>query len=135
MRDLFGHEDEHDEYPSAPGFKKYGTSAEAAERISAEAGTLRAKVLAIFRDGHELTADQVAEMLGKSVLSIRPRLSELVAVHLIEPTGRRRLNVSGMSADVMRLVRRRPVLVPEPDPLPQIDRTPSPWWNNRAGDE
>lgn len=98
--DLFSYDEA---YPAAPGFKKDGTSAEAAERIAPSAHSLRGRVFALFRQGHELSADQAAKMLGKSVLSVRPRVSELVATNLIEPTGRRCRNESGMSADIMRL--------------------------------
>lgn len=45
-----------------------------------------------------MTADEVAGRLGMSILSIRPRLSELVRQGRIEPTGKRRSNASGHSA-------------------------------------
>ena len=51
---------------------------------------------------NELTADEVAERLGQSVLSVRPRISELKAKGKIEATAKRRCNVSGKRAVVWR---------------------------------
>jgi hypothetical protein len=41
---------------------------------------------------HELTADEVAEALGRSPFSIRPRISELKASGHLVDTGKTRLN-------------------------------------------
>lgn len=82
-------------YPATAGFKeRAGTSQSAAESIesSGRAASLRGKVLTLFLNGMELTADEVAERLGESVLSIRPRLSELFKARSIEKTNARRLN-------------------------------------------
>ena len=49
-----------------------------------------------------LTADEIAADLGESVLSIRPRVSELHRLGMIEKTKVRRRNASGMSASVWR---------------------------------
>jgi hypothetical protein len=54
-----------------------------------------------------LTADEAAAKLGESVLSIRPRISELRARGLIAPTGERRRNASGMRAMVWGVVEGR----------------------------
>lgn len=93
------------QYPNRPGFKQYGTSQEAADAIEPHADTLRGKALAAIRaagpDG--LTADEVADCLDRSVLSIRPRISELLEVGLIERNGHRRKNKSGLFADAYRL--------------------------------
>mgnify|MGYP000322982922 CR=1 FL=1 len=48
-----------------------------------------------------LTADECAAVLGESVLSIRPRFSELLGAGLIRETGQRRRNASGKMADVL----------------------------------
>lgn len=88
-------------YPSSPGFKRAGTSEEAAKAIAPKAATLRDQVLAALKE-HALTADECATYLRRSILSVRPRLSELEALHLIEDTGRRRMNISGKSAIVWR---------------------------------
>lgn len=91
-------------YPSRPGFKDRDTAREAAQKIATKAETLRESVYNTLRK-QNLTADEVAGRLGESVLSIRPRLSELVASGLIEWTGERRKNNSGMSAKVWTTIR------------------------------
>jgi hypothetical protein len=95
MTDLFS-------YPHAPGFKeRNGTSEEAARVMRGSAEILRVRVFAAVQraDG---TADEIADRLGESVLSVRPRISELARMNLIERTGERRHNASGMSAHVWR---------------------------------
>jgi predicted ArsR family transcriptional regulator len=90
-------------YPDAPGFKERGgTSQEAARRASGTSKRLQDEVLAALRL-EPATADQVAARLGKGVLGIRPRLSELREQGKIEPTGERRRNDSGASAAVWRV--------------------------------
>jgi hypothetical protein len=66
-------------YPDAPGFKAPGPSEQAATAISSTAKTLRDQVLeTIAKAPAGLSADAVAERLCKSVLSVRPRVSETV---------------------------------------------------------
>ena len=48
---------------------------------------------------HGLTADEVADILNRSVLSIRPRISELLTLGLIKRNDERRKNRSGLFAD------------------------------------
>lgn len=95
-------------YPHQPGFKvsRPETSREAAEVAATLAMTLRERVEA-WLTGHEVTADECADALGESILSIRPRLSELRAMGRIEDTGKRRKNVSGNSAVVWRATARK----------------------------
>ena len=50
------------------------------------------------------TADEVADRLGVSILSSRPRLSELRRSELIEPTEESRVNKSDMLARSWRAV-------------------------------
>lgn len=95
-------------YPNAPGFKEPTTSRDAAEKIKPVAKTLRDQALAVLKvewpDG--LTADEIAGKLGRSELSIRPRISELRELRAIEPrttkgvVDRRENKSSGMSAIV-----------------------------------
>lgn len=89
-------------YPNQAGYKAAETSAEAATEIeeSGRAGILREKVLRLFRAGKALTADECAAALDESVLSIRPRLSELKGKCLIKDSGERRENASGKRAIV-----------------------------------
>lgn len=88
-------------YPKSPGHKTGGTSKAAAEKIAPRAPTLRDALLGLLR-GAALTTDEAAAKLGKSILSIRPRASELLAMGLIYDTGKTRRNESGVQATVWR---------------------------------
>lgn len=89
-------------YPEHPGSKRDGTSRESADAVASEARILRDAVMAALREHGPMTADQVAEVIRRSVLATRPRLSELRALGKIVATGERRRNRSGMSAAVWR---------------------------------
>ena len=92
-------------YPDAPGFKVSGPSEQAAEAIGSTANKLRAAVLSQFAQYPSgATADEVAKDLNLSVLSVRPRVSELNRKGSIKQTGARRRNDSGMTATVWRVV-------------------------------
>ena len=86
-------------YPQSPGFKAGGTSAQAAFESKETAETLRGAVLDALAN-NDLTADECAGAMGKSILSIRPRFSELLAIGAIRDTGQRRTNASGKRAIV-----------------------------------
>jgi predicted ArsR family transcriptional regulator len=58
------------------------------------------EVLAATPSG--LSADEIAATLDESVLAVRPRVSELFHAGLIEKTGERRRNRSGLSAHVWK---------------------------------
>ena len=88
-------------YPETPGFKASGTSQDAAQAVSSTAKTLRDRVLkTIAAAPAGLSADAAADLLGKSVLSVRPRVSELHRLGEIQPTAQRVENASGMSTTV-----------------------------------
>lgn len=89
-------------YPSVAGFKATETSAEAARTI--DASTCRALVLAALRKFGAMTADECAlRYLGYSILTVRPRFSELKALGQIEDSGQRRKNASGHKAIVWKV--------------------------------
>lgn len=90
-------------YPNDPGFKSTTTSQLAGVSMSGRAKTLRSKALDTLIDHGYLSADQIAFVLGESVLAIRPRISELKALGQVEDSGRRRLNLSGKPAIIWRL--------------------------------
>jgi predicted ArsR family transcriptional regulator len=90
-------------YPNHPGFKASGTSQDAADNMAEHAPTLRERVESILRKWGAMTTDEVAGVLGVSVLAVRPRFSELMKMGKIEQTGERRKNASGMSASVWRI--------------------------------
>lgn len=87
-------------YPEAAGFKVAGPSKESAR--STPARILQSRVLQYFHDNGAdgLTADECAEGLSESILSVRPRLSELRRAGILIDSGLRRKNFSGKSATV-----------------------------------
>lgn len=96
--DLFNYP--HPQYPVTAGFKRYGTSSDAAYSIDAK--TLRARVLTELSKAPG-TADEIARRLHTDKLSIRPRCSELAALGKIEDSGIRHLNASNKRAIVWQL--------------------------------
>lgn len=93
-------------YPRDPGWKASGTSKDFAQGINSRAKTMRTRILA-FLPQHlpsSFTANQIAAGLGESILARRPRVSELRHSGLIESTGERRTNKSGLPAQCRRAV-------------------------------
>lgn len=88
-------------YPAQPGAKVLGTSQDAADSIKPSAAYLRGKVLDALRM-RSMTPDECAARLDLSVLSVRPRFTELSALGSIVATGERRENASGRNAKVYR---------------------------------
>jgi predicted ArsR family transcriptional regulator len=91
-------------YPSSPGWKEPTSSKDAARAIKDRAKSVRQRVLAFLTNRYpaSFTADEIAASLGESILTTRPRISELLSRGLIEPTEERRKNASGMSAHCWR---------------------------------
>ena len=91
-------------YPKTPGFKSRGTSSAAARRIASRAPAIRDRVYAFLKANHPstFTADEVAAELESSILSVRPRVTELLHSNLIERSDERRKNTSGMLAQCWR---------------------------------
>lgn len=98
--------DQYGRYPNEPGWKEPTTSRDAARQVAGDAALLRERVFtAIAAAGARgITADQAAAAVERSVLSVRPRVTELAKADppRITPTGERRANESGMSARVWR---------------------------------
>lgn len=90
-------------YPDRPGFKRAGTSEEAAAAIAPKAQNLRDRVLAALTEAPG-TPEQVSERLCVPVMSLRPRFSELFAKGAIEDTGRRDRAQGGRQAIIWRVV-------------------------------
>ncbi|MBB5045939.1 hypothetical protein HNR60_000674 [Rhodopseudomonas rhenobacensis] len=91
-------------YPDAPGFKALGPSQDAAVAIAPRAPRIRAVVFEeIAKHPAGVTADEIAAALGMSVLTVRPRVSELRRLGEISATGDRRCNASGMTASTWRV--------------------------------
>lgn len=91
-------------YPADPGYKTVApeTSKAAAEVMKSRAETLREKCLLVL-DSKECTADELARILGETVLAVRPRVSELNKMGKIEDAGKRRANESGVKAAVWKI--------------------------------
>ena len=89
-------------YPDGlPGWKTPGTSRDAAKAIRTTANAVREKILmSLAHHPKGCTTDEMCAILGISVLSGRPRFSELFKQGKIRPTDERRTNDSGMSARV-----------------------------------
>ena len=72
-------------------------------RPSVRIERLRARALELLAATPSgLTADEIAAKLEETVLAIRPRVSELFHAGLIEKSGERRPNASGLHAHVWR---------------------------------
>lgn len=94
MTDLF-------RYPVGPGAQDRDTSREAAAEVRGKVPVLRAAALDVLERSNGLTADEVAGRLGMSILSIRPRITELLKLGKIRDSGDRRRNpISGKRAIV-----------------------------------
>lgn len=93
MTDLF-------RYPHQPGAQDRDTSIAAADEAAQTAPQLRARALAVIERSRGLTADEVAGKLGLSILSIRPRVTELSRLGKVRDSGSRRPNASGRNAIV-----------------------------------
>lgn len=92
----------HSGYPSAPGYKREGTSEDAASGIAPKVGSLRAKVYDQIKFAPS-TPEEVADVLSLPVHSIRPRFSELSARGLIKDSGKRRTAMGGRLAMVWEI--------------------------------
>lgn len=95
-----------DKYPESPGYKKSGTSKDAAQAVRSKVSGLRAKILLELSNNGPGTADEIAERLGLSILAIRPRFSELCHMGAIAESGERRTNSSGKLAAVWKKLKR-----------------------------
>lgn len=72
------------------GYQKRGTSYAAAVSNKSAKLTLRDQVYNLLLDADRpLSADQVADQLGRSFISVRPRVTELSNAQLIRDSGER----------------------------------------------
>lgn len=96
--DLFSYRDS---YPGRPGFKEADTSHKAAVSMKDAAPLLQRRCLEALRGAADgLTADQIAAAIGETILSVRPRVTELLRDGRVRDSGQRRKNDSGRSAKV-----------------------------------
>ena len=88
-------------YPLSPGDKGgTDTGKAAAEAMSPHMGPLHTAVMGYLAVPGPHTQDEVAKGLEASILAIRPRVSELRRLGMIQDTGDRRPNRSGHKAIV-----------------------------------
>ena len=92
-----------DRYPHAPGYRDLDTSRDAAHGVAGRANLLRDRCMAALTR-KPMTADETADALGENLLSIRPRITELIRLGKIEDSGDRRANASGRRAKVWRVI-------------------------------
>lgn len=95
-------------YPHTVGFKggRDGPSAQAAKAIAGTVTGRRLEILDFLRHraAEPMTADAIASAIGRNILGVRPRVSELAALNLIERADTRGKNQSGMTASRWRAV-------------------------------
>jgi predicted ArsR family transcriptional regulator len=90
-------------YPNDCGWKEPTTSRDAARSARRSSKGLQRAILGLLEADGPRTPDEAADDMQKSILAIRPRFSELLALGLIEPTGTRRSNSSGLMAKEYRI--------------------------------
>jgi predicted ArsR family transcriptional regulator len=81
----------------------HDTRLAALQSVQSEAANLRRLCLEALDEHGPSTADEIAYNLSRSVLSVRPRFTELLKTRRIEPTGEVRMNDSGRFAKVWRM--------------------------------
>ena len=91
-------------YPLTAGYKENSTSKEAAKKINSRAANLRTECLDIVKNScnYGATQEEVAALLSESILSIRPRFTELKLLEYIIDSGNRRKNSFGSNTKVWR---------------------------------
>ena len=89
MNDLFDVEVNKMHHRNAPD-----TEREAAEKIAPRVTGLRLKVLSALRDEGETgaTGEVITNILGEWLYSVKPRITELARMGLVEDSGRRVMN-------------------------------------------
>ncbi len=70
------------------------TEVEAAEKIAPRVTGLRLKALSALRDagGQGATGEEITNILGEWIYSVKPRITELSRYGLVEDSGRRVMN-------------------------------------------
>jgi hypothetical protein len=87
----------------APFAKRSETSEAAAVAIEPRRGTLQWKVHRFVRSrGHQgATRQEIADLLGIAENTVRPRITELIALGLVRKTDRTRETRAGRSAEIL----------------------------------
>lgn len=86
------------------GYQKNDASKEAANFNKNGKITIREQVLELFRERKELTAEQVAQIMNRAEISVKPRITELKNSGLIADSGKKVIGKWGTSITIWRLV-------------------------------
>ena len=88
----------------SPGYKEHSTSKEAATKVASRSRKLRERTLDAIKRKHSYAAtpEEVSEILNESILSIRPRFTELKIMNFIYDSGLRRKNYFNSNTKVWR---------------------------------
>lgn len=98
-----------DRYPYRPAARATETSRAAAAAMDSRAPSIRDRILDLMAGGETFTPDEAAARLELSILSTRPRITELARLGKIVETGAKRTNaVSGLQAQVYKIAQGRP---------------------------
>ena len=89
-------------YRDHAGYQPVATSIDAAKAVTPGMHEGQRRVLHALKCHGPRTPDELAERLYISILYVRPRCTELLKAGLIERTGERRKNGSGLGAYVLR---------------------------------
>jgi DNA-binding IclR family transcriptional regulator len=89
------------DYPNEPGYKREGTSSEAAARVAPRARLMQQIVYQAIRQ-EPGTCQEIADRLGFDRGSVSPRVTELQHLGFVTDSGVRRYNPSGSRATVWR---------------------------------
>lgn len=93
---------DHRQYPREPGYQLRDTSKRAASAARGRKKETQNRIMVLLR-AQPMTADEIAEYLGESILYVRPRVTEMVELSHLEDSNVRRFNKSGKSAIVWRV--------------------------------
>lgn len=94
-------------YPATPGYARDSfTSRDAATAVLPKMRPLHVAIIGVLRRFGPLTADEIATHVGRHILTIRPRLTELRLDGFVERTTDTRPSALGNDQHVMRLTDR-----------------------------
>jgi predicted transcriptional regulator len=82
-------------YGGHPGYRDTDTSKDAARLAGRTMGELHRIVMNTIAASGPLAADEIAHMIGRTFMSVRPRVTELVHAGYLYDTGKRRKSVFG----------------------------------------
>ena len=91
-------------YPKRAGYKKLGTSSEAAKAMNPVLNQLQSQVLQAIRSSENgLSSDGVVNATGIPDYTAKPRISELIAHGLVVNSGKREVNSKGKNITIWKV--------------------------------